>query len=239
MRLFFCGLILIFTGVTIHINMDKDIISALDSINEINPYATYLNNNTLSTVKEWIDTGSYVLNSIISGSRNGGIPKGRVTMIAGESMTGKSLFVQKILANAQKMGLFPVIFDTESAIDPEGASRLGLDISKVKYVPCVSIEQTRNAVYKFLESIKEKGLEGKFIVAIDSLGNLQSELELKRMDKESTSADMGTKARAMKSLLQTCTNLGAITQTTFVITNHVYDDPAAMYPSIEKNMPGG
>lgn len=219
--------------------MDKSITEALDSINEINPYATYLNSNTLSTVREWIDTGSYVLNSIISGSRNGGIPKGRVTMIAGESMTGKSLFVQKILANAQKMGLFPVIFDTESAIDPEGATRLGLDISKVKYVPCISIEQTRNAVYKFLTSIKEKNLEGKFIIAIDSLGNLQSELELARMDKESTSADMGTKARAMKSLLQTCTNLGAITQTTFVITNHVYDDPSAMYPSIEKNMPGG
>jgi len=219
--------------------MDKDIVEALDSINEINPYATYLNNNTLSTVKEWIDTGSYVLNSIISGSRNGGIPKGRVTMIAGESMTGKSLFVQKIIANAQKQGLFPVIFDTESAIDPEGAARLGIDISKVKYVPCISIEQTRNAVYKFLNSIREKKLEGKFIVAIDSLGNLQSELELARMDKESTSADMGTKARAIKSLLQTCTNLGALTQTTFVITNHVYDDPTAMYPSIEKNMPGG
>jgi len=62
--------------------MDKDITAALDSINEVNPYATYLNNNTLSTVSEWIDTGSYVLNSIISGSRNGGIPKGRVTMIA-------------------------------------------------------------------------------------------------------------------------------------------------------------
>lgn len=219
--------------------MTKDIQDALDSINEINPYATYLNNDTLSTVKEWIDTGSYVLNSLISGSCNGGIPKGRVTLIAGESMTGKSLFVQKILANAQKIGLFPVIFDTESAIDPEGATRLGLDISKVKYVPCTSIEQTRNAVFKFLNSIKEKKLEGKFIIAIDSLGNLQSELELSRMDKESTSVDMGTKARAIKSLLQTCTNLGAVTQTTFVITNHVYDDPSAMYPSIEKNMPGG
>jgi RecA/RadA recombinase len=239
MQLFFCVLVLIYVEVLIYIDMDKDIISALDSINEINPYATYLNNNTLSTVKDWIDTGSYVLNSLISGSPYGGIPKGRVTVIAGESMTGKSLFVQKILANAQKRGLFPVIFDTESAIDPEGASRLGLDISKVKYVPCISIEQTRNAVYKFLTSIKEKGLEGKFIVAIDSLGNLQSELELSRMDKESTSADMGTKARAIKSLLQTCINLGTITQTTFVITNHVYDDPTAMYPSIEKNMPGG
>lgn len=219
--------------------MDKDIEKALDSIDSVNPFATYLSDSTLSRVGGWIDTGSYVLNAIVSGSIHGGIPKGRVTMLAGESMTGKSLFVMKILAAAQKDGLIPVIFDTENAIDPEGAERLGLDVSKVKYVPCVSIEQTRNALFKFLTSIKDKGLEGKFIVAIDSLGNLQSELELSRMGKDSTSADMGTKARAMKSLMQTCTNLGAVTQTTILCTNHVYDDPAAMFPSIEKHMPGG
>ena len=219
--------------------MDKDIEKALDSIDSVNPFATYLSDSTLSRVGGWIDTGSYVLNAIVSGSIHGGIPKGRVTMLAGESMTGKSLFVMKILAAAQKDGLIPVIFDTENAIDPEGAERLGLDVSKVKYVPCISIEQTRNALFKFLTSIKDKGLEGKFIIAIDSLGNLQSELELSRMGKDSTSADMGTKARAMKSLMQTCTNLGAVTQTTILCTNHVYDDPAAMFPSIEKHMPGG
>jgi RecA/RadA recombinase len=219
--------------------MDKDIASALDDIDKINPFATYLDNNVLSRVGEWIDTGSYVLNAIISGSIRGGIPKGRVTMLAGESMTGKSLFVQKILAKAQEDGLTPVIFDTENAIDPDGAERLGLDISKVKYVPTTSIEQARNALFKFLTTVKEKGLEGKFIVAIDSLANLQSELEISRMSKDSTSSDMGTKARAMKTLMQTCTNLGSITQTTILCTNHVYDDPTALFPSIEKNMPGG
>jgi len=218
---------------------NKDIDAALNEINEINPFATYLNDNTLSRVEGWVDTGSYVLNAIVSGSIHGGIPKGRVTMLAGESMTGKSLFVQKILANAQKAGLIPVIFDTENAVDGEGAARLGLDITKVKYVPCISIEQTRNALFKFLTAVKEKKLEGKFIIAIDSLGNLQSELELARMGKDSTSSDMGTKARAMKSLMQTCTNLGAVTQTTILCTNHVYDDPSAMFPSIEKHMPGG
>ena len=39
--------------------------------------------------------------------------------------------------------------------------------------------------------------------------------------------------------MQTCTNLGAVTQTTILCTNHVYDNPAALFPSIEKNMPGG
>lgn len=219
--------------------MDKESIKVLETINSVNPFATFLNDGALSTVKEYIDTGSYVLNSIVSGSLYGGIPEGRVTVLAGPSMTGKTLFVQQIAANAQKKGKIVVFFDTENAIDPEGAARLGLDISKVKYVPCVTIEQTRNAIYKFLTSVKEAKMEGKFFLAIDSLGNLQSEMDISRMEKESTSTDTGTKARAMKTLMQTCTNLGAMTKTTIVMTNHVYDDPMAMYPSLEKNMPGG
>jgi len=65
---------------------DKDIEKTLDEIDEVNPFATYLNDNALSKISGWIDTGSYVLNAIISGSVHGGIPKGRVTMLAGESM---------------------------------------------------------------------------------------------------------------------------------------------------------
>jgi hypothetical protein len=83
------------------------------------------------------------------------------------------------------------------------------------------------------------GQEGKFIIAIDSIANLQSEMELTRMTKDSASADMGTFAKAIKSLLKTCTNMSALTNTTILITNHVYDDPSAMYPSLEQNMAGG
>jgi RecA/RadA recombinase len=219
--------------------LSKDIMAAMDEINTINPYATYLNESTLSEVNNWIDTGSLVLNALISGSLYGGIPDGRVCQLAAPSMCGKSFIAQRIAANAQKAGKTVVIFDSENAIDSEGAKKLGLDTSKVKYVPSFSIEQTRNAIYKFLTSVKERGLEGKFIIIIDSLANLQSELELKRLDKESTSADMGTFAKAIKSLLKTCTNLSTITKTPILITNHVYDDPSAMYPSLEKNMAGG
>lgn len=217
----------------------KDFDEVLDSINEVNPYATYLNESALSRVDDWIDTGSMVLNALISGSVYKGIPKGRVTQFAGPSQTFKSGFVQQILANAQTMGLQVVIFDTENAIDPEGAAALGLNVEKVKYVPSHSIEQTRNTIYNFLSKVKEKKLEGKFIIAIDSIANLQSEMELKRMTNESTSADMGTYAKAIKSLLKTCTNMATFTKTPIIITNHVYDDPSAMYPSLEKNMPGG
>lgn len=219
--------------------MDKKITEILDCLDADNPYATYLNNNAISVVSGWIDTGSLLLNGIISGSLYGGIPRNRLTMLAGPSMCGKSYIIQKILANAQKQGLIPVIFDSENAIDAKGAAALGLDPSKVKYVPVFSLEQCRNEIYKFLTKAKEAGVSDKFIIAIDSLGNLESELQIGRMEKNSMSADMGSRAKAVKSLLRTCTSLAALTKTTIIVSNHIYDDPSAMFPSLEKMMPGG
>jgi RecA/RadA recombinase len=219
--------------------MEKDIDEILGEIDKINPYASYLNEGALSNVDGWIDTGSMVLNGLVSGSLFGGVPKSRLTMFAGPSMTGKSYIVQKILAAAQKDGLVPVIFDSENAIDKDGAAALGLDTSRVKYVPTFSIEECRNTIYNFLTKAKEKGQTGKFIIAIDSLGNMESELQINRMEKQSTSADMGSRAKAVKSLLRTCTQLAAITKTTILCTNHIYEDPSAMFPSLVKEMPGG
>ena len=220
--------------------MDKELIKAMEVLDEGNPYASFLNKSTLSKVDKWFSTGSYVLDAIISGKLiGGGIPSGRLTMLYGESMTYKTSLVQKILANAQKEGLIPVIFDTENAIEPESSERHGLDTSKVKYIPTFNIEKCRNDIFKFLNTVKEKGLEGKFIIAIDSLGNLQSAMETTRMEKESTSVDMGSRARAIKSLLTTCTQLAALTKTAIIMTNHLYDNPGDLHPTLVKNMPGG
>jgi RecA/RadA recombinase len=219
--------------------MDKDIVSVFAEVDKLNPYATFLNDSALSNVEGYFDTGSMVLNGIVSGSLFGGLPKNRLTMLAGPSMCGKSFIVQKVLANAQKEGYIPVIFDSENAIDPDGAAALGLDTSNVKYIPTFSIEECRNSIYSFLTKAKEKGITNKFVIAIDSLGNMESELQINRMEKNNTSADMGSRAKAVKSLLRTCTQLAGVTQTTILVTNHIYEDPSAMYPSLVKEMPGG
>jgi len=219
--------------------MSKEIDDILSVIDKSNPYASFLNDSAISNVDGWIDTGSMVLNGIVSGSLHGGIPKNRMTLLAGPSMTGKSFILQKILANAQKEGLIPVIFDSENAIDKEGAEALGLDVSKVKYVPVFCIEECRNTIYDFLTKVKEKGQQGKFIIAIDSLGNMESQLQINRQEKGNVSADMGSRAKAMKTLLRTCTQLSGLTKTTILATNHIYEDPAALFPSLVKNMPGG
>jgi RecA/RadA recombinase len=133
--------------------LDKDILASLNALDDVVPYSAYLSDSTLSTVNDWIDTGSMVLNALISGSLYGGIPNGRITQLAGPSGAFKTGLVMQILANAQKKGMIPVIFDTEGAIDPESAAKFGLDITKVKYVGCESVEQTRNAIYKFLKNV--------------------------------------------------------------------------------------
>ena len=66
----------------------------------------------------WIDTGCFMMNQMISGDFNKGIPLGRVTMLAGDSGAGKSFFLSgNLVANAQKAGVMVVLIDTESALD--------------------------------------------------------------------------------------------------------------------------
>ena len=218
---------------------EKELKKIMDMFDDTDPYSTYLSESTLSRVDEYIDTGSLALNAIISGSMYKGIPVGRVVQFAGESMTGKTFFIQKIIANAQKMGKTVIVFDSENAIEGESAKKFGIDPTKVKYFSVTTIEQTRNKIFQILSKAAEVGAIGEFVIIIDSLGNMESELGEKRMGKDSTSSDMGTLARAIKSLLKTCTNWGGLTRSTVVFTNHVYDDPSAMYPSIEKNINGG
>jgi RecA/RadA recombinase len=216
----------------------KDLDALWDTVADITPYSSYLSENKVSK-DDWIDTGSMVLNALISGSLYGGVPRGRVTQFAGPSQTFKTGFILKTLANAQKKGMQVIIYDTEGAIDDESAKAMGLDTTKVKYYKTKTAESTRNSIYKLLTKIKENGWDGKFIIAIDSIANLQSEMEVNRMDKENTSADMGSFAKSVKSLLKTCTVMSNLTNTPILLTNHVYDDPSQMYPTLEKNIAGG
>lgn len=85
-------------------------------------------------VKEWIPTGSRWLDSIISKGKVSGIPVGKVTEIAGLESTGKSYMAVQIAANAQKMGMMVVYFDSESAIDPSFIERAGCDLERLMYV---------------------------------------------------------------------------------------------------------
>ena len=213
---------------------------AFAKLQKLNSNATTLEKNTLSNVTEWIDTGCLVLNSILSGSLYGGVPKGRITIFAGDSGCGKTFILNKILAHAQRKGMVPVIFDTEVAVENEGAENVGLDTSNVKYVPVDTVESCRNQIMTFLDEVeKEPELHGKFIISIDSLGNLASEKEINDAGANKGAMDMGLRAKQLKSMMRIITYKAAVTGTTVIASNHTYADPGALHPTLVKQQAGG
>jgi len=99
-----------------------------------------LNESNPTEVKEWIPTGSRWLNSIICRGKYAGIPIGKYSEIAGLSSAGKSYMAAQIAANAQKMGIDVVYFDSESAVDPEFLQKAGCDLENLIYVQAESVE---------------------------------------------------------------------------------------------------
>ena len=70
-------------------------------VKELNDENTHLlsdgSNSTEFT--GWIDTGSFILNALVSGSLYGGVPNNKVVALAGEQATGKTFFALGMVKN--------------------------------------------------------------------------------------------------------------------------------------------
>ena len=208
-------------------------------VDKMNPDGGLLDENCISTPSDWIDTGSKALNAIISGSLYKGIPVGRITGFSGPSGAGKTLIINKILANAQKKGYIAVIWDSEVAVDKDSARNVGMDLKKTKYYPVETIEDCRNQISTFLDAvIAANDPKLKFIISIDSLGNLASSKEIEDARKGKDAADVGQRAKATKSMMRSITYKAAKAGVPILFSNHIYEG-MEMFPSLIKNQAGG
>ena len=83
--------------------------------------------------QDWISTGNYTLNYLISGDFNKGVPLGKVSVFAGESGSGKSFICSgNLVKSAQDMGCQVVLFDSENALEEQWLQALDVDTSPEK-----------------------------------------------------------------------------------------------------------
>jgi RecA/RadA recombinase len=184
-----------------------------------------------SNVELFIDTGSYTLNAICSGSLYGGIPDGRVVLFYGESSVGKTLFLSKICGNAQRQhDKIPVIYDAEHAYDAQMGRSCGMNPDNCIVEPVISIEDFKNKIVGFLNEVIKNGDFGKFIIGIDSLA-APCEKELKDAAEGKVNADMGARSKAISALIRIISPLAAKAKCSIIMTNQVYDDPGALHKS--------
>ncbi len=219
----------------------KKVKSIFEGMEELNPWGSTLSESALSIVDDWIDTGSYALNAIVSGSCYKGIQCGRVIGFAGPSGCGKTLMCMKIVANHLKKdpSNIAVVFDSEIAVDAQTARNLGADPARIKHYPVNTVNSTRNQVLKLLNNIIDAGLQKRVMIVVDSLGNLAGGKEVADAEKGKDAADMGLRAKDIKGFLRVITIPAAVAKTTVLFTNHTYADPANMYPSAVENQSGG
>lgn len=211
--------------------MSTEIKDFLKEIKKINPFAEILKDSTIGEIKDFISTGSLILDAITSGKfYNGGIPKGRITALSGMSGVGKSFISANIAVNAQKKGYIVVWFDSERATETSAMERLGIDTKSLLHIPIGTVEEFRIQCFAVLKLLEEK-YEGKkdILIVLDSLGNLASEKELNDTSEGKNASDMGQRAKTIKSTLRVLADKIAKLDVTLVVVNHTYANPTNAY----------
>jgi recombination protein RecA len=164
----------------------------VDSLNkQLGDVAFILGKNDASMdVKEWVSTGSTVLDTIISNSaQGGGVPVGKLTEIVGEEATGKSLLSYMILKDCQDRGGIPVLIDTENAVNEDFLQLLGMKLypeGQLIYVQVDSVEKVFSAIENVIRKIKENRKDKLCCVVWDSVAGSSTDAEMQKDYGEST-----------------------------------------------------
>lgn len=217
------------------------ITNMFDGLDKLNPHGALLSESALSIVDSWVDTGSYALNAIVSGSCYKGIQGGRVIVFSGPSGCGKTLMTMKTAGNflRKHKDNIVVVFDSEIAVDAQTATNLGADVTRIKYYPVKSVNEARNQILKLLNNVISLNLQNRVMIIVDSLGNLAGIKEITDAENDKDATDMGLRAKELRSLLRVITWPAAISKTTVLCTNHTYVSPTELYPSAVNKQSGG
>ena len=187
-----------------------------------------------------IDTGSYVLNAVLSGSLFGGVPNNKITVFAGETATGKTFFVlgviDQFLKDNPKGGV--IYFDTESAVTDEMMKVRGIDTQRVVKSEPDTIQKFRHTALSVIDNYLEQDEDVRrpFMMVLDSLGQLSSTKEIEDTAKGEETRDM-TKAQVLKATFRVLNLKLAKAGIPLLVCNHVYDVVGSYYP--QKEMSGG
>ena len=177
--------------------------------------------------QDWISTGNFALNYLLSGDFRRGIPLGKVSVFAGESGAGKSYIVSgNIVKSAQEQGIFVVLIDSENALDEKWLHALGVETTddKILKLNMAMIDDVAKTISTFMDDYRAMAEEDrpKVLFVVDSLGMLMSPTEVNQFEAGDMKGDMGRKAKALKALVTNCVNMFGSYNVGMVVTNHTY-----------------
>jgi RecA/RadA recombinase len=176
---------------------------------------------------DWVSTGNYALNYLISGDFYKGVPLGKVSVFAGESGAGKSyICAGNIVKDAQAQDIFVVLVDSENALDEKWLHNLQVDTSpnKLLKLNMSMIDDVAKTISVFMADYKNLESDDcpKVLFVVDSLGMLLTPTDVDQFGRGDLKGDMGRKPKALTALVRNCVNMFGSHNVGLVATNHTY-----------------
>ncbi len=194
----------------------------------------------IDETEQFIDTGSYIFNGLVSGSIYGGVSSNRITAIAGESSTGKTFFSLAVVKNFLDSNPdgYCLYFDTEAAVNKGLLQSRGIDMNRLVVVNVVTIEEFRSKALRAIDIYLKTNTEDRkpCMFVLDSLGMLSTEKEIRDALDDKQVRDM-TKSQLVKGAFRMLTLKLGQANVPLIVTNHTYDVIGAYVPT--KEMGGG
>lgn len=175
---------------------------------------------------EVIPTGNILIDRALG---VGGFACGRIVEVFGPESSGKTTLTLTVIAQAQKRGGLAAFIDVEHALDPQYASRLGVNLDDL----LVSQPGSGEEALQICESLLRSNAVD--VIVIDSVAALVTKQEL---DGDIGDSTVGAQARLMSSALRKLTSLISRSKTVCIFTNQIREKIGVMFGSPETT-PGG
>ena len=155
-----------------------------------------------------IPTGSLSLDLALGG----GIPQGRIVEVYGPESSGKTTLALHTVAEVQKKGGLAAFIDAEHALDPEYASRIGVNLDDL----LISQPDTGEQALEICETLVRSSAVD--IVVVDSVAALVPRAEI---EGEMGDSHMGLQARLMSQALRKLAGVISKSNTTVIFINQL------------------
>lgn len=188
-------------------------------------------------VKEFISTGSTLLDYSVSNRRDGGVPVGKLTELSGEEASGKSLVCAHLIANCQKRGGIAFYIDNENAMNPEFARQIGVDLRKLVYMQVPTVEMVGETVEKIILTARQKAPDSLILIVWDSVRSTPCKAELEGEYENDMNAAL-MKAKALSKMMLKLVQTWGKERIAMVVTNHLTTKIGVMYGD-PMQTPGG
>jgi|TARA_B100000315_G_scaffold172226_1_gene160705 recombination protein RecA len=182
---------------------------------------------TPTDIKDFISTGSTMLDLAISNKPEGGIAVGRITEINGLESSGKSLLGAHTLAETQKKGGVAVYIDTETAVSTEFLGSIGVDVENMLYLHLETVEDIFTAIEEIVTKVRESDKDRLVTILVDSLAAATTKVELEaEFDKDGWAT---SKAIILSKAMRKITQMIGRQKIALVFTNQLRQKLGVMF----------